>query len=102
MAKYVAILRQDDKAKTVQFDTENAIDASKILKKLIFENHDSDETRLSSVIYYEIADKYEVDIKRWYAEFEKEKKNDILKKEYERIKQKDIAEYERIKQKYNL
>jgi hypothetical protein len=97
MKKYIAVLKQEGGCdhtigcgiKIIQFNAVDSIDAGKQLKEMA-SVHYTGEHSLSVLEYYEIAAAYEVDLKRWYSEFEQ---NEIQRKE--------LIELERLKKKYN-
>ena len=103
--KYIAILRQNGGCdytigcgvNTIQFEAENALEAGKKLKEIVRESYSGEESQLSSAVYYEVGASFEADMKRWYSEFEHEKKQAIDNA----LRDKELAELERLKKKYN-
>jgi hypothetical protein len=104
--KYIAILRQDGEGcdytigcgvNTIQFEAENALEAGKKLKLIVFENYNYDERKLKSLYYYQIDGTYEADIKKWYDEFIHEEVVRIQDQDTQR----ELAELERLLKKYN-
>lgn len=103
--KFIAILRQEGEGcdytigcgvNTIQFEAENALEAGKKLKLIVFENYNHDEAKLKSLHYYQVDGTYEADIKRWYNEFAEEK----ILREQTAVKEKELAELQRLLNKY--
>lgn len=103
--KFIAILRQEGEGcdytigcgiNTIQFEAENALEAGKKLKLIVFENYNHDEAKLKSLHYYQVDGTYEADIKRWYNEFAEEK----TLREQTAVKEKELAELQRLLNKY--
>lgn len=106
MKKYIAILGQEGEGcdhtigcglATYQFEAEIAVAVGNKLREIVRDNYNHDDTKLKSLIYFEVASTFEVDLNLWYSKFEEEEK--AMRKQIET--REELAELERLKKKYN-
>lgn len=80
----------------IYLNSTNMEDAKKELQKIIEERYSHEERQLESAIIYEVSDEFELDVKDYYDQLQKERD------EYNRLQRekKEREEFERLKQKF--
>jgi hypothetical protein len=106
LQRFVAILKSNEGCdhsiscgvKAIQLDASDVKHAGVILKQIVKTDFNAAETKLSSLSFFEVKERYSVDLNKWYAEIEQEEAKSRENAEKER----ELAEFERLKKKYNL